>query len=426
MKFVLSSWGSRGDVEPCAAVGRELVRRGHDVTLAVPPDLVGFGTSAVPNTVGFGPTLQMDSYRDFWTGVFSQPWKVRELTRLMRDVWAPYRHNYAQMSAVLNELAEDADLIVVNNTGFDVQAANVAEYRNIPLATLHWHPLRPNGQIMPFLPPPVCRAIMHANDWLSRGGYARDAEMAQRADLGLPRASGSWPQRIVKYRALEIQAYDAAWFPGLSAEWAKWGDRRPIVGALAMEIPTPADDEILSWIAAGPPPIFFGFGSTPVTSPSDTVAMISDVCAQLGERAVIGAGFSDFTGLPQCEHAKVVGTVNFGAIFPACRAVVHHGGAGTTAFGLRAGMPTLILATDADQALWGRQVEKLGVGLARRLSRLTETSLAADLRILLDPHRAEAAREFSTKMAKPVESVVRAADLMEKFARTPRSRSPRS
>ncbi|PRC50822.1 glycosyl transferase family 1, partial [Mycobacterium sp. ITM-2017-0098] len=70
MKFVLASWGSRGEVEPCAAVGRELVRRGHEVRMAVPPDLVGYAASAVPDTVGFGSDLQamMDAYRDFWTG----------------------------------------------------------------------------------------------------------------------------------------------------------------------------------------------------------------------------------------------------------------------------------------------------------------------------------------------------------------------
>ena len=112
-----------------------------------------------------------------------------------------------------------------------------------------------------------------------------------------------------------------------------------------MELPTDADEEVASWIAAGTPPIFFGFGSMPVESPADTLAMISAACAQLGERALVCAGWTDFSDVPHFDHVKVVGAVNYAAIFPACRAVVHHGGAGTTAAGLRAGVPTLILST---------------------------------------------------------------------------------
>ena len=86
-------------------------------------------------------------------------------------------------------------------------------------------------------------------------------------------------------------------------------------------------------------------GSIPVESPADTIAMISAVCAQLGERALVCAAGTDFSHVPHFDHVKVVGAMNYAATFPACRAVVHHGGAGTTAVGLRAGVPTLILST---------------------------------------------------------------------------------
>ena len=124
-----------------------------------------------------------------------------------------------------------------------------------------------------------------------------------------------------------------------------------------MELPTDADDEVASWIAAGTPPIFFGFGSMPVESPADTVAMISAACAQLGERALVCAGGTDFSHVPHFDHVKVVGAVNYAAIFPACRAVVHHGGSGTTAAGLRAGVPTLILWSSARSAALGRSAQ---------------------------------------------------------------------
>jgi UDP:flavonoid glycosyltransferase YjiC (YdhE family) len=117
------------------------------------------------------------------------------------------------------------------------------------------------------------------------------------------------------------------------------------------------------------------------------------------------------------EHVKVVGTVNYAAIFPACRAVVHHGGAGTTAAALRAGVPTLILWTWPEQSLWGARVKRLKMGTARRLSTTTRESLVADLRTILAPQYVTRAREIATRMTKPAESVAAAADLVEDFAR---------
>ena len=112
--------------------------------------------------------------------------------------------------------------------------------------------------------------------------------------------------------------------------------------------------------------------------------------------------------------------MNYAAIFPACRAVVHHGGAGTTAAGLRAGVPTLILWMADVQVVWGAAVKRLKVGTARRFSTTTEKSLVADLRTILAPQYVARAREIATRMTKPAESVAAAADLVENFARLKR------
>jgi UDP:flavonoid glycosyltransferase YjiC (YdhE family) len=418
MKFVLASWGSRGEVEPCAAVGRELVRRGHDVWMAVPPDLVGYAASAVPQTVGFGSDLQamMDAYRDFWTGFFRSPWRIREMNALLQEMWQPLNSSWGEMSRTLTALTDGSDLLLTSNVGFEVQAANVAEYRNIPLATLHWYPMRPNGQLAPFLPAPVARSAMATYDWLSRGGWARKVEALQRRELGLPKARGPWPQRVVNRQPLELQAYDDVCFPGLADEWAKWNGQRPFVGALTLELETDADEEVASWISAGKPPIFFGFGSMPVESPSETLAMIASACARLGERALVCAGWDDFGAAARFEHVKVVGVVNFASVFPQCRAVVHHGGAGTTALGLRSGMPTLVLSTDANQALWGAQIKRLKVGTGRRFSATDEATLVADLKTILEPQYGVRARALATHMTAPADGAATAADLVEQFA----------
>jgi UDP:flavonoid glycosyltransferase YjiC (YdhE family) len=216
----------------------------------------------------------------------------------------------------------------------------------------------------------------------------------------------------------EIQAYDEACFPGLAAEW---NGRRPFVGALTMELPSDADGEVASWIAAGTPPIYFGFGSTPVQSPADTIAMIAAACAELGERALI---YSDASG-PNCishaDHVKPVGLLNYSAILPICRAIVHHGGGGTTAAGLRAGIPMLILWDVAEQPLWAAQVTRMRVGRGQRLSTTTKDSLVAHLRRVRSPQYAARAGEFATRMTKPAESVAAAADLLEATARGKRA-----
>jgi UDP:flavonoid glycosyltransferase YjiC (YdhE family) len=326
---------------------------------------------------------------------------------------------WEEIGTTLRSLADGADLLFTGMS-FEEVAANVAEYYDIPLATLHYFPLRINGQLLPFLPAPLSRSAMTVYQWLN-WRVAKKLDDAQRRELGLPKATGPSPRRVTERGSLEIQAYDEVCFPGLAAEWAKWDGRRPFVGALTMELPTDADDDVASWIAAGTPPIYFGFGGIPVASPADMLAMISGACAQLGERALVCAGWSDFSNISHLEHVKVVGTVNFAATFPACRAVVHHGGAGTTAASLRAGVPTLILWTWPDQSFWGAQLKRLKVGAAQRFSTVSQKSLVVDLRRILAPQYVTRAREIAPRMTKSVDSVMAAADLVEHFARLRRA-----
>jgi UDP:flavonoid glycosyltransferase YjiC (YdhE family) len=421
MKFVLASWGSRGDVEPCAAVGCELLRRGHEVRMAVPPDLVGFVESAGLAAVAYGLDMQaiLEVLRNFWACLFRNPWRIRNLIRLWREAREPITRCRAELSTTLTSLADGADLLFTGLV-FEQAAANVAEYYDIPLATLHYFPARANGHLVPMLPSPLVRSAMTVLEWFVSRQMKR-VDYAQRRQLDLPNARGPSARRIAERGSLEIQAYDEVCFPGLAAEWAKWDGRRPFVGALTMELPTDTDEEVASWIAAGTPPIYFGFGSMPacsaVESPADTIAMISAACAQLGERALVCSGWSDFTHVPHFDHVKVVSAVNFAAIFPACRAVVHHGGAGTTAIGLRAGVPTLILPTFLDQTIWGARIKRLSVGTARRFSSTTRESLVADLRTILAPQYVSRARENATRMTTPAASVANAADLLENLAR---------
>jgi UDP:flavonoid glycosyltransferase YjiC (YdhE family) len=423
MKFVLACYGSRGDIEPCAAVGLELLRRGHEVCMAVPPNLVGFVESAGLGAVAYGPdsraALDTDFLRNFWKDFPRNFWNFHDPIRLVREAVVPlaaepFIQDWAEMSTTLTSLADGADLLFTGQS-FPEAAANVAEYYDIPLAALHYYPVRVNGHLVPILPSPLIRSAMTVFERL-QWRCTKKVEDAQRRELALPKATRPLPRRIAERGSLEIQAYDEFFFPGLAAEWAKWDGRRPFLGALTMKLPTDADKDILSWIAAGTPPIYFGFGSTPVQSPADTVAMISAACAELGERALIYSGANGSNRIPHPDHVKLVGLVNYATIFPACRAVVHHGGAGTTAAGMRAGIPTLALWITADQPIWAAAVRRLKVGFARRFSSTTQESLVADLRTILALRYVTQAREIAAQMTKPAVSVTAAANLLEDAA----------
>lgn len=232
MKFVLAVHGTRGDVEPCAAVGVELRRRGHAVHMAVPPNLIEFVESAGLTGVAYGPDSdeQINTVAAF----------VRNLTRaqnplnLARAVKELFVEGWAEMGTTLTTLADGADLVMTGQTYHGV-AANVAEYYDIPAAALHHFPMQVNGQIaIPSIPTPatLVRATMKVS-WRLYAYVSKDADRAQRRELGLPPAPAPAVRRLAERGAPEIQAYDPVFFPGLAAEWS---DRRPFVGPLTMVV----------------------------------------------------------------------------------------------------------------------------------------------------------------------------------------------
>jgi len=382
MKFVLAAYGSRGDVEPCAVVGRELRRRGHDVRIAVPPNMVAFAESVGLDVMAYGPDshAQLNTAADFFVANMKNPFAaLPEVVERVSKVWV-------DKGTALASLAEGADLLV---TGMNEQrlAANIAEHQDIPLVALHPFPSRfqSSGQL--------------------NSGFVKICEEPLRRALGLPEA----PEPAAAL--MEIQAYDERCLPGQRDEWAEPG--KPFVGALSLESPADRDDEVLSWIAEGTPPIYFGLGSTPISPPADFVAMIISAATQLGERLLVCSGPNDLSEFNHFDHVKFVRAVSHAAILPECRAAVHHGGAGTTAAAMRAGVPSLILWLWLDQPVWGAGVQQLKIGSARRFSDVTEQSMIADLTSILAPEYLTRARMIAAEMISPHESASSAADFVE-------------
>jgi vancomycin aglycone glucosyltransferase len=387
VKFVLAAYGSRGDTEPCIAVAGELRRRGHDVRTAVtvPPDLRAYVESAGLVTEPYGRDWQELLSDEDFTRVLQNPMSaIPQAVEYVAQV-------VTEKTATLISLADGADLLVAGMTEQEA-VAKVAEYYRVPLAALH------------FFPP----QILHQGS--PRERLATQSDLEQRRALGLPDEP---PQSS---QTLEIQAYDEICVPGLAAGWADSADRRPFVGALTLQLPTDSDEDVLSWISGGSPPVYFGFGSMPIAAPNDTVAVISAACARVDVRALICLGPNYADGLSDSGQVNVVREVNHAAVFPACRAAVHHGGAGTTAAGLRAGVPNLVLWGGLDQPVWAASVAHLEVGFGRPFSESTLDSLSADLSAILTPRYAIRAHTVAQQMTSPSESLTRAADLLEEAA----------
>ena len=149
-----------------------------------------------------------------------------------------------------------------------------------------------------------------------------------------------------------------------------------------------------------------------MADPGALVMAIGRACRGVGERAVVSAGWNDFD-VSSDDTVRIVGQVDHRTVLPACRAVVHHGGAGTTSAALRAGKPAVVCSVGSDQPFWGAQLERLGVGASMTLSQLDAHSLEDRLRTVLDPQYTRRANAVAAQLISPEKAATAAADLIE-------------
>ena len=197
MKVVLACYGMRGDVDPGIVVGRELLRRGHDVSMAVAPNLVDLVQAAGLPAVGCGPDSRLvaETQRKYWTSLSRTPWRIRERNTVGAEVHKQTTRCWQEMAKALTTLADGADLLI---------AGPIFEQPVITVA-VHFFPVRPHGRLLRFVPAPVTRRAMTINDWVTWRAM-RNVEDSMRRDLGLPNASGPGSRRITERGSLEIQA----------------------------------------------------------------------------------------------------------------------------------------------------------------------------------------------------------------------------
>lgn len=416
MRVTLATLGSRGDIQPMVVLGAELRRRGHEVVLGVPPNLIDFAGKAGFRAHPVGPDSQA-----FVESADGQRWLASGDARAFLNAMGEIGHEMApQADSQLLRACEGAELIVCGILGED-HALCVAEAWGIPLVSLHLAPSRPTRAYPNFL---VTTRQLHLGVVNRATGSLvervvwnklRGDTNALRARLGLAASRRTTTARMADMGVPEVQGYSTALAPRLH----DYGARRPITGFLTPDAELRrqlgeqgVDADLDAWLDAGDAPAYFGFGSMPILDPPAALATINAVARRLGVRALISAGWSGIAG-ESSDDVRVVGAINHDAVLPRCLLAVHHGGAGTTAAAATAGIPALVYSVFADQPFWGARLEELGCGVHHRFTDLSPETLESSLRRLLDPELRRRAATLGRVLAADGGGAQRAADVVE-------------
>ena len=356
MRFTLIAIGSTGDVRPYLCLGRELRRRGHDVTLCAFAD---FEAEVTAEGFRFAPlcasarTFMDNMMRPGVPGVGF----IKEMRGILHSVIRPLLRD-------LPAACEDADVIV--STYFGDIPQSIAEKRGVPFIQTHYYPMDSNGET-PIASAPGqswgrawCRASYRLG-YLLISTLERVYVRRWRQEEGMP------PRRLDTGPHYEINGHTVPVLYAMSQllmprprEWAAnihmtgfWLDGR------APEY-TP-DPELAAFLAAGEKPIYVGFGSMLSGDMQQTLRIILQAIRCAGVRAVISSGWGG-VDIPPQRDVYVAGFVPHAWLFGQVAAVVHHGGSGTTVAGVLAKLPTLVIPFGGDQTFWAMRVRMLGLG----------------------------------------------------------------
>ncbi|MEU4805592.1 nucleotide disphospho-sugar-binding domain-containing protein [Actinosynnema sp. NPDC023587] len=385
MRVLLTTWGSRGDVEPLVGLAVALRGLGAEVRVCAPPDedfvalLARVGLPLVP----LGPTV-----RSVVSG--PKPPTAQDALRLAPEL-------VAARFEVLGAAAEGCDVLLATGL-MPAGARDVAEKLGIRyvFACFHTYGL-PSRHASPGARPGV---LPPRDETDNRAQWEQDAQRVNglygaaldhhRAAVGLP------PVDNVRDHVFTDRPWLAA-DPVLCPVEGMADLDVVQTGAWVLPDDRPLPAGLEAFLAAGPPPVYVGFGSMAAHAPEGIARVATEAARVHGRRVVLARGWAGLAPIDDADDCFVVGEVNQQALFGRVAAVVHHGGAGTTTTAARAGAPQVVVPRIADQPYWAARVAELGIGTAHEGTTPTAASLSAALGAALDPGtRARAATVAGT------------------------------
>jgi sterol 3beta-glucosyltransferase len=361
--------GSTGDVEPFAALAGRLGERGHSVTLAADD---GFEPLAPGGGVEFAPIRA-----DFQSLL---PTPERKKPSLRDDVF-PVIRGMLEDSWKVAESTKPQVIVAHDKT---LAAPHLAEKLGIPYVRALTVPMLTPTREFP-LPAMVHRDL---GGLLNRASY-RLVGLLSRPYSGLIR---DWRSDSLGLAARGKPPAPAktlyCYSPSLVPTPADWPRDTVATGYWLRDLvdgTPPVDAELESFVADGAQPVYIGFGSSVGPDPDHLGAVVGDAVRQAGVRALIATGWGALRGVRNGSGVMVVESVPHRWLFPRVAAVVHHGGAGTTAAGLLAGRPSIVCPFQGDQHFWGAAVYRAGAGPGPLpAKKLAAATLASAIRTAID------------------------------------------
>ncbi|MGB1289009.1 MAG: glycosyltransferase, partial [Aggregatilineales bacterium] len=376
--------GSRGDVQPFVALGRGLKAKGHTVTIATSASFEGFITGhgleygyLSNDLLDLMDTQEGRGAMEDTNGIFGTINTMRKLSqegnrinrKLLGESW-----DAAQKV--------QPDLIIFHPKAF--AAPHIAEKFNVPAIVAVMQPMLVSTTEMP----PIGIPPMNLGGWYNKMGYGL-IKMGYSAykgmvntyreeTLGLGKLPGGTD--IINATPGQKTSVMHAFSQHILPEPSDWDDHATVTGYWFLDAQDdwqPPDD-LRDFLDAGDAPVYIGFGSMAGRDPERLTRTIIDAIKQAGVRAILASGWGGLAVDVLPESIFTIKRAPHDWLFQNVVAVVHHGGAGTTAAGLRAGRPTVICSFFGDQPFWGQQVHKMGVGTKHiPQKKLTTDNLAA-------------------------------------------------
>ncbi|KAG5416548.1 hypothetical protein IGI04_004115, partial [Brassica rapa subsp. trilocularis] len=355
MQIVMLIVGTRGDVQPFVAIAKRLQEYGHRVRLATHANFKEFVLTAGLEFYPLGGDPKV---------LAECPSEIQIQRKQMKDI----------INSLLPACKEPdpdsgnsfkADAIIANPPAYG--HTHVAEALRIPIHVFFTMPWTPTSEF----PHPLSRVKQPA-------GYRLSYHIVDSLIwLGIRDMIKDLRKKKLKLRPVSYLSgtqgsgsnipHGYMWSPNLVPKPKDWGPQIDVVGFcfldLASNYEPPA--ELVEWLEAGDKPIYIGFGSLPVQEPEKMTEIIVEALERTKQRGIINKGWGGLGNLKEPkDFVYLLDNVPHDWLFPRCKAVVHHGGAGTTAAGLKAACPTTIVPFFGDQPFWGERVHARGVGPA--------------------------------------------------------------
>lgn len=360
MHITIFVYGTWGDIRPHVVLGMALHKAGHEVQVVASP---GYEQWVRDRGLGFYPlTTDVNTFARDNAKLMDEGF-LRQLQTLRTRI-APL---FTQMGLEVMAATRNSDVLLTVEFGISL-LLDVVKVNNLKPIFVNPAPLNPTSESNTVLP--AKPEWFPFEGWYNRLGYTLLRQSGWRGlaggrnplakQLGLPKSS------YKDFRA----AVDTA--PALTTvsrhvfqRPSDWSNHWQVTGFLFDDDPewSPPPD-LVDFLAAGEAPVYVGFGSMPDGNPTATTRAILDAVRRTGKRAIILTGWAGLGADDVPDNVYILKYAPHSWLFPQVSAVVHHGGSGTTASGLRAGVPTVVVPHQGDQGFWGRRVNDLGVGTA--------------------------------------------------------------